>query len=77
MIYWGSKHFPPSCSTNRGCKVSTQSAEEPDYCVTMYDEETLNPVQSWLPGFTGTCRYTRFGMASYSVSLHRLAFCSV
>src|SRR6266516_655480 len=25
MIYWGQEHFPLSFSTNRGCKVSTQS----------------------------------------------------
>ncbi len=35
-----------------------------DCCVTMYKEKTLNPFQTWLPGFSEMCRYTRFGMAS-------------
>src|SRR5260370_37075765 len=35
-----------------------------DFCVTMYNEETLNPVQTWLSGFSTMCRYTIFAMAS-------------
>jgi len=31
MVYWRQKHFPPSFSTNKGCKVSTESAEDPKY----------------------------------------------
>jgi hypothetical protein len=31
MMYWGQTYFPPPFSTNRGCKGSTQSAEEPTF----------------------------------------------
>jgi hypothetical protein len=35
-----------------------------DCCVTMYNEKVLNPVQTWLPGFSAICLYTTIGMAS-------------
>ena len=40
----------------KGCHI--------DFCVTMYNEKALNPIQTWLPGFSAMCRYTTFGMAS-------------
>jgi hypothetical protein len=36
-------------------------------CVTMYNEKVLNSVQTWLPGFSAICHYTKFDMASYPV----------
>ncbi|EFH81958.1 hypothetical protein Krac_2722 [Ktedonobacter racemifer DSM 44963] len=33
MIDWRQNYFPPSFSTNRGCKLSTESAEDPELCV--------------------------------------------
>jgi len=32
-------------------------------CVTMYNEKALNPVQTWLSGFSAMYPYTTFGMA--------------
>ena len=39
----------------------------------MYNEMTLNSFQTWLPGFSEMCRYTRFGMASDNEQLAQLA----
>jgi hypothetical protein len=39
-----------------------------DCCVTMYNEKALNPVQTWLPGFSAMCRYTTIDMASLPAS---------
>ncbi len=30
----------------------------------MYNEKVLNSVQTWFPGFSAMCHYTKFGMAS-------------
>ncbi len=35
-----------------------------EYCVTMHNDKMLNSVQTWLPGFSAMCHYTKFGMAS-------------
>ncbi len=35
-----------------------------DYCVTMCNEKALNPLQTWLTGFSAMYHYTTFGTAS-------------
>src|SRR5690242_57726 len=34
------------------------------YCVTMYKEKALNPIQTWLLGLSAIYHYTTFDMAS-------------
>ena len=36
----------------------------PDCCVAMCNEKALNPLQTWLPGFSAMYHYTKLGMAS-------------
>ncbi len=40
------------------CGVTTE------FCVTVYNEKALNPVQTWLPGFSSMYHYTTFDMVS-------------
>ncbi len=40
----------------RGCHL--------DCCVTTHNEKVLNPVQTWLSGFSAMYHYTKYGMAS-------------
>jgi hypothetical protein len=50
-----------SMTAERPCWDSRRHTES---CVTMYSEKALKPVQNWLPDFSATCHYTKFGMAS-------------